>query len=156
MQSFPRSVVPSFCRSLFPLFPPFVAQIFSNFFLPKSKNSFKNEFPTLFYRGRFPKNMCDFSKFFFPLLPPFVAQNFFENIFFVKIEKFLQKWIPHPFIQGACPQKTCAIFQKKKKKKAFFPRRSRPPPPKIFFLSPGEQKKIENFFLSKSKNASIF
>ncbi len=54
-------VSPAFCRSRLLSFPPFVAQkFFFQFFLSKSKNSFKNGFPTLFYGGRVLKNMCDF------------------------------------------------------------------------------------------------
>jgi hypothetical protein len=103
-------------QKICPIFPKnfFAAQ---KVFLSKSKNSFKNGLPTLFYGGRVPKNMCDFSKknFFFRQsrllsFPPFVVPAFrcpkiFFSIFFVKIEKFLQKWIPHPFLRGAGPKK---------------------------------------------------
>ncbi len=46
-----------------------------------------------------------------PSVVPAYRREFFFEIF--KIEKFFQKWIPHPVLRGACPQKHVWFFQKK-------------------------------------------
>jgi hypothetical protein len=61
----------------------------------------------------------------------------FPSFFFVKIEKFLQKCISHPFLRGRVPKNTCGFFLQKN----LF-RHSRLLSPK-FFLSPQRQEKIK-------------
>jgi hypothetical protein len=60
--------------------------------------------PLFFMRGMSQKNICDYSKKIHR--SHLLAPNFFFN-FFVIIEKFLQKWITHPFFYGGggVPQK---------------------------------------------------
>ncbi len=73
MQSFPRSVVPLFCRSLFPLFPPFVAQFFFKFFCQNRKIPSKMDPPPFFTGGVSPKTCAIFPKKIFfrrSRLPP--------------------------------------------------------------------------------------
>ena len=155
MQSFPRSVVPSFCRALFPLFPPFVFQFFYQIFWSKSKNSFKNEFPTLYCGGRVPKNMCDFSKkkFFF-VVPAFCRSRllspknfFFRKIFFVKIENSFKNGFPTLFYRGRVPKNMCDFS----KKKYFFS--SFPPlaAGKKNFSKSRQAKKIRKKFFSQNQ-----
>ncbi len=73
----------------------FVAQKNLKIFL-KSKNSFKNGFPALFYGGRIPKKCVIFPNNFFSVVPASRRPKFSKspqakknsNKFFVKFEKF--------------------------------------------------------------------
>ena len=89
--------------------------------------------------------------------PPFVAKNFskknFEKKFFLSNSKNSFKFEFLTLFYGGRVPKNRPNFSKKK----IFFRRSRLPPPKFFFLSPRRQKKFRKiFFLSNSKNSSIF
>ncbi len=118
----------SFPRSLLPSFPPFVAQKKNQKKILKIEKFLEKWITHPFLRRACSKNMFEFSKKKF-VVPAFRRPHFFskKNVKknFLKIEKFLQKWIPHP-------QKSCVIFPKKI-------RRSCLPLPKIF-LNPGRQK----------------
>ncbi len=81
MQSFPRSIVPSFSRSLVLSFPISVVPAFRrpNFyqFFVEIEKFFQKWIPTLFYGGRVPKKVCDFSKKKISSLPPPEAKKNF-------------------------------------------------------------------------------
>jgi hypothetical protein len=75
------------------------------------------------------------------VVPAFRRPNFFRIDFYVKIEKFLQKWIPHHFLGGRVP------------KNIFF-RRSRLSP--LNFFSKFLQAEIRKQIFLKIEKSSIF
>ncbi len=128
-------------KIFFSLFPPFVAQFFLKIFLSKSKNSFKNGFPT---GGVSPKICAIFPKKILSFLP---AKIFFKN-FFCQNRKIPSKMDCPPFFYGV-PNNRCDFFQK-----IFF--FVVPASRRRNFFSKFRQAKFSKIFFSKSKNSSIF
>ncbi len=78
--------------------------------------------------------------------------NFFR--FFVKIEKFLQKWIPHPFLRGACPQKHVRFFPKKifvVRRRKYFSKSRQAKHLKFF----SQNRKIPTYLNSRPQNRGV-